>query len=124
MLIYFIKIDFYKPFLNKAITMPSNKQVIILPVAGEPYIALDKSDDMVDLQEIVGGSLHNIYSRSFIIDPIFEEEPHWVEVDYLLKNLRKNQYSIFVNKNASQENLPNNMPCSNCFNKLRPFPAM
>ena len=96
--------------------MPNfQKQIIICPVVGKPYIAEDKDGNNLEhLQEIVDGYIERVNPMNFVIHPLFiEEEPWWASIKTLQENLKKSQYTIYVNENGNNPDLCPNMACIN-----------
>lgn len=107
--------------------MPNyRKQIIICPVVGKPYIAEDKNgDNLQHLQEIVDGYMERVNPNNFVIHPLFvEEEPRWAAIKTLQENLKKRQYTIYVNEDGINKNLCPNMACINANPLYGAFPLM
>jgi hypothetical protein len=85
--------------------MPTAKNIIVLPVVGEPYI---EANDYVNLsykplQEIVGGCIEQVNNNNWDISSMFVADgssmysSKWKWVYSFLKSLRINQYKLYVN---------------------------
>ena len=85
----------------------NNKLIIVLPITGEPFVSEkcyrhNSNDLMIAIQKTIGGYFNRIDNKQFHIDPDGYESgfqnSKWLFVINLLKNLRKNQYKIYVNE--------------------------
>jgi len=93
--------------------MPQKKELIVLPVIGNPYICNDKSgDNFKDIQEVVDGYFEGVDTDRFFIHPMFiTEEPRWSAIHTLQQTLKKSQYNIYCNENGINELLCPNYAC-------------
>ena len=90
--------------------MPTAKNIIVLPVVGDPYIL---ADDYVNLsyeplQEVVGGNVEKVNNNNWWVHPMFANDiPKWSWLYNFIKNLRKNQYKLWVNDSGKMSECAN-----------------
>jgi len=85
--------------------MPTIKNIIVLPVAGEPYI---EANDYVKisyqpLHKVTKGCIEQLNNHKWCVNPMFVADgssmysSKWKWVYSFVKSLRKNQYKLWVN---------------------------
>ena len=84
---------------------------IVLPVVGVPYILkTTEKDELTIIQNIVGGRVELISSKTFIIHPMFtKEKQEWAVIHNLLAGVHSDtlKCKIYVNENGRRECCPN-----------------
>ena len=89
--------------------MTNNKILILIPCFGKPYIVADKTNELENLQYLVGGNIEILSNKKFsAIHPSFaKNNKEWKTVSVLYDKRKRYRVKIIVNENGRYECSPN-----------------
>jgi hypothetical protein len=87
-------------------TTKNEHYIVCLPTYGRPYIAavVKESTRLKSLQKAVGGYIEKVDRKSFIIHPMFLENPKWKIAERLLQD---SNAKVYVNEEGAFKCVPN-----------------